>query len=219
MIDRLNNNIAFNTFSGYIEFKTILPLSNKPTKFIWSKPDRNIPKNNKPTRRVYHSSTILHDHEQNNLERLVVFGGWNGYNVLNDVWIYSPSIQWGREGKWISLTSNTGKYLEVRPNLLLQTVEFFGYNENFESEADMPKRYMHTAVSLSTGFTSDGSNQIKLPRESLMVYGGVGTYEVVQGDNWNRYGLPWGGKEPDLFALCLDDENDKYCMRARNLLQ
>jgi len=38
-------------------------------------------------------------------------------------------------------------------------------------------------------------------------------------DDWNRYGWPGGGQEPDLFALCLDEKKDKYCMRARNLQQ
>jgi hypothetical protein len=154
------------------------------------------------------------------LERLVVFGGWNGSNVLDDVWSYSPSSRWGGEGKWTFIESNDGKYLEVKPNLILQTIEFLGFNTNDRAVATMPKRYMHTAVALTTGFTKDGAvegEEIAQPRESLIVYGGVGEREIARGDNWNQYGYPWGGKDPDLFALCLDQVADRYCQRARML--
>jgi hypothetical protein len=60
-------------------------------------------------------------------------------------------------------------------------IAFFGYNENFKAKAKMPSRYLHTAVAISTGFTTDENGNLGLPRESLMVYGGVGTHEVAKG--------------------------------------
>lgn len=70
------------------------------TKYIWSRPDLLIPMNQRPPRRTLHSTTTLRDHTNHNLERLIVYGGWNGSNVLNDVWSYSPSATFGSKGKF-----------------------------------------------------------------------------------------------------------------------
>jgi hypothetical protein len=209
------------TKSGYVALRMSSQPTHDASVFVWSRPDRNIPSNQRPSRRAQHSASVVVDHSRpERLERLVVFGGWNGSFVLNDVWSYSPSSKWGGEGAWTFIPSNDGKYLEVKPNLILQTIEFIGFNTNDRAVATMPKRYMHTAVALTTGFTKNGaedSEEIAMPRESLMVYGGVGEREVARGDNWNQYGHPWGGLDPDLFALCLDKDADRYCQRARPL--
>ena len=180
-VEKSTIELAFHTQSGYVGLKKVSSLARVPSNYVWSKPDRNIKIHQRPSRRAHHSSTIMHDHSQNDLERLVVFGGWNGNTVLNDVWVYSPSVQWGREGKWLNIVANDGKFLEVRPNLIKSLIAFFGYNENFKAKAKMPSRYLHTAVAISTGFTTDENGNLGLPRESLMVYGGVGTHEVAKG--------------------------------------
>jgi len=214
--------LAYQRTSGYVAVRTTSAMTHNRTRYVWSRPDRAVPTSMRPSRRVHHTTTTLRDHTRHNLERIVVFGGWNGSSILNDVWVYAPSVMWGGAGKWTAIRSSTGKYLEVKPNLLLQTIELFGFNENYVAETNMPKRYMHSAVAISTGYTRTGAaadEEIKEPRESLVIYGGVGETGIALGNDWNIYGLPWGGKDPDLFALCLDQENDRYCMRARNLAQ
>jgi hypothetical protein len=134
-------------------------------------------------------------------------------------------------GYWKNIQTTSGRYLEVKPNFLLQTIDFVGFNVNNVATTSFPKRYMHTAVAVSTGFTRQNANSvdeadksddekinlIREPRESLMVYGGSGERNIALGNDWNQYGMPWGGSDPDLFAICLDKSEDRYCLQARNL--
>jgi hypothetical protein len=211
--------------AGFLALRNLKRWAFEATQYVWNYASQFAKYG--PSPRSDHSCSVYQDNfEVDNLdssgfpngrERLVLYGGWNGSNVLNDVWIYSPSLQWGGYGVWINLATNPGKFLSVWPNFVLSAVDIFGYGVKSDGEASMPRRYQHATVSISTGFTFKDQTTLLAPRETLLVYGGIGESGVVSGDDWDIYGRPWGGQNPDFFALCLAFRFDKYCDQARSL--
>ena len=211
--------------TGFVALRTLRRWQHEKSEFVWERVGSNSPAATRPSRRADHSATVFK--KTGGAERIAIYGGWDGQKVLDDVWVYAPHVQFGGFGMWTRLTTETsGKYLSVWPNFLMALVDVTGYAEHAKMKGpSMPKRYQHQAVALSTGFTtggdggSDGTASVQQPRETLLIQGGIGDYKMAEGNNWNAQGFPFGGISPDMFALCLDSVNDRYCAAARSLGQ
>ncbi len=209
--------------SGFVILRKLREWQHEQSDFVWQNVGSNAPAAMRPPRRSEHSATVFK--ESGSGERIAIYGGWDGQKVLDDVWVYTPHVQFGGFGTWTRLSTETsGKYLSVWPNFLMALVDITGHSENAEMKGpSMPKRYQHQAVALSTGFTAggdggrDGLALVEQPIETLLVHGGIGEYKMAEGNNWNDQGFPFGGMNPDMFALCLDSVNDRYCAAARSL--
>ena len=81
----------------------------------------------------------------------------------------------------------------------------FGIACSTIDDAQLPLRYLHTAVPITTSVGAaapDGTG--------LLVYGGVDALVTPNGANFDRNANFGGGKYPDMFVICIDGDTS-YC--------
>eukprot|EP00505_MAST-04D_sp_SCG-Rhode-Island_P000108 Stramenopile-MAST_4_protein_108 len=140
---------------------------------------------NLPHRRWYHACTTL-KRDIGNV--FVVYGGWDGAEVLNDIWTVPLDRSYGETLAWTQLDTTRGVWHSNRFAALIPS-----------DSLALPSRYGHTMVSVTTSFDGRGATL-----ESLMSFSGSQTKLMPEGLNEDIYGWWNGGKETALYYICPD---------------
>ena len=154
---------------------------------------------NLPHRRWYHACTTL-KRDIGNV--FVVYGGWDGAEVLNDIWTVPLDRSYGETLAWTQLDTTRGvwhsnRFAALIPSDSLAVTPGFTHTDVIEPE--LPSRYGHTMVSVTTSFDGRGATL-----ESLMSFSGSQTKLMPEGLNEDIYGWWNGGKETALYYICPD---------------
>ena len=184
--------------------------------YTWHRVDRGYKRDALPPARRDHASAVS---LRNNKEVMYMHGGWDGNNVLKDLWYFTPSATGGEDGVWRRLLNKRGHYLVCIPRFFQAFVDFFGTECTTVNKDENPRRRSHAMVALSTDMDDDlasGENNDAV-YESLFLYGGSDVKYVPKGLNWNIYGWPGARKEADMFAICPDDDKSTFCDEAVRL--
>jgi hypothetical protein len=209
-----NNTAANSTTSNTtnvartVKIEFVSTFNSTFSQYTWYKTDNGISDSSKPSRRKQHVATVT---IKNNKEVVFIYGGWNGNALLNDVWVYTPSVSGGTSGSYSMLKDNGGKYRVCMPNFSKGLVTIFGKTCWTNQKSNFPYVYSNALVSLTSDFDPQlSSNGGTALHESLYSYGGVNKDTVPTGDNWDIYGFWGGGRDPEFFGIC-HDEKTSFC--------
>ena len=154
-----------------------------------------------PAARYLHTSTVVVD-SATGLKTMLVFGGSDELTVRGDLWKLTQATS-PSSGAWIEVTETRGSWLDCRARM--PPASLFGIACSTIDDAQLPLRYLHTAVPITTSVGAaapDGTG--------LLVYGGVDALVTPNGANFDRNANFGGGKYPDMFVICIDGDTS-YC--------
>ena len=166
-------------------------------KHEWVLMNSTVPR---PAKRSHHSMTVVP--REHGSPMSYVFGGFDGLEVLNDLWSLEMESSDFAFGKWTKYVEPTGRWMDCRPNLIF--AEFYGLTCYTVIRKSFPRRYKHTAEIITTSFGTSG------PKFGLLIDGGSSQTHLPTGTNFNRFGAFGGGVSPDSFVICAEN-GDGYC--------
>jgi hypothetical protein len=134
---------------------------------------------------------------------LFVYGGWNGHQVLNDIYMITLDSPYNTTLIWQEYTNTRGSWHMTHfaiPFLPFDSLAGLpGFKGYHILEQKLPIRYGHGLISLTSSF--DGVNET---RDILMSWSGAQESEMSTGLNADQYNLFWGGKATAGYYICPD---------------